>query len=72
MGPPLDKFGGQVTADSLFAADEESVGIDDDSCALVMLDRGTDYIDAFPMPDKTAESCGAAFLDFAGPNDYIN
>ena len=24
------------------------------------------------MPDKTAESCGAAFLDFAGPHNYMN
>ena len=72
LGPPPENFGDQVTADSLFAADAESVGLDDDSCALLRLDRGTEYIDAFPMADKTAESCGAALLDFAGPNDYIS
>ena len=31
LGPPPETFGDQVTADSLFAADEESIGIDDDS-----------------------------------------
>ena len=40
LGPPPEKFGDQVTADSLFAVDDENVGIDDDSCALGMLDRG--------------------------------
>ena len=24
------------------------------------------------MPDKTAESCGDAYMEFAGPNDYKN
>ena len=46
--------------------------MDDESCALVLLDRGTDYIDVFPQPDRTADSCYKALLEFAGPYDYIN
>ena len=31
---------------------------------VVMLGRGTEYLDTFPMRDKTAESCGEAYLEF--------
>ena len=67
------KFGDRVAADSLLAEDaEEGIGIDEASCALVLLDRGADYLDAFPMRHKTAESCAEAFFEFAGPTSYIS
>ena len=37
IGPRPDRFGDQVTADHMLANDEDSVGMDDESCALVML-----------------------------------
>ena len=37
-----------------------------------MLDRGTDYADAFPLPHKTAEEAYKALMEFAGPKDYIS
>ena len=61
-----------MTADTLLAFDEEDVGINDEPCALIVLDRGTDYLDAFPLKDKTADSHLKALLEFAGPNYYIN
>ena len=46
--------------------------MDDASFGLVMLDRGTEYLDAFPVRDKTTESCKEADLEFAGPSNYIH
>ena len=40
LGPPAANPREQVTADLLVAADEESLGLDDDSCALLVVDRG--------------------------------
>ena len=72
LGPRPEKFGDQVTCDHLLAQDVDDVGMDDESCALVLLDRGTDYIDAIPQPERTAACCYMALLEFAGPYDYIN
>ena len=51
--------------------DEDDTGMHDEPCALLMLDRATDYVDVFPLKAKTADECHRCFLEFAGPHDYI-
>ena len=72
LGPRPTKFGDQCTADELIMVDEDGTGMNDEPCALLMLDRGTDYVDVFPLEAKTAAECYRCFMDFAGPHDYIN
>ena len=52
--------------------DEDDTGMHDEPSALLMIDRGTDYADVFPLEAKTAAECYRVFMAFAGPHDYIN
>ena len=60
------KFGDLVTADHLIAQaimDESILG---DKTALVVLDRGTWWLDGFPLLDKNAEQANLAMIEFMG------
>ena len=71
LGPCPTQFGDQCTAEKLIMVDEDGEGMNDEPCALLMLDRGTDYVDVFTLKAKTADECHRCFLEFAGPHDYI-
>ena len=72
LGPKPTKLGDQVTADTLLAFDEEDGGLNEEPRALIVLDRGIDYLDGFPLKDKTADSHHQALFEFDGPRDYNN
>ena len=56
IGPKPTKFGEQVTADTLIAVDEEDRGLNEESCAIAMLDGGSEYGDCLQFHDRSAES----------------
>ena len=47
LGPKPQDFGDQVTADHIIQEGLEDIGMNEEPCALIMKDRGNDYIDAF-------------------------
>ena len=63
------KFGAQATADHLIKHDdgEEDDGIPTDTVVVVLLDRGTGWIDVYPEGSKSTEHTVEAFQHFAGP-----
>ena len=61
-----------MIADTLLAFDEDEVGLNEEPCALIVLNRGIDYLDGFPLKDKTADPHHSALLEFDGPRDYTN
>ncbi len=67
------KFGDQVTADNLIRNDDGvgDSGIRVDTVAVVLLDRGTKWIDVFPTASETTDHTTDAFQHFAGPKDKI-
>jgi len=60
------KFGEMVTADHLIAQDIVDESILGDKTALVVLDRGTKWLDVFPLLDKSAEQANLAMIEFMG------
>ena len=59
-------FGENVTADHVII-NESDEGVDGERAALVILDRGTGWIDCYPVAVKTAEESVRALGDFVGP-----
>ena len=70
-GKAPTRFGDQVAADQLIKNDgeKEEAGIPDDTVALVMLDRSTQWIAVYPKATKTAEHTMEAFQHIAGKKD---
>jgi hypothetical protein len=64
--PDPQAFGENVTADHV-VINEHDEGVDGERAALVILDRGTGWIDCYPVADKTAEESVRALGDFVGP-----
>ena len=60
------KFGDSVTADHLLAQSEESMGLFGERDALVIVDRYTEYVDAFPLKSKSAKDALRAFNEYFG------
>jgi len=72
------KFGKNVTGDHLL--DRRNEGTVDDNelndfpdarAAVVLYDRGTDWLDAFPKGSKSGKDTKVACQEFAGPDDVI-
>ena len=73
-GPSIPvRFGAQATADHLIKNDggEEDDGIPHDTVAVVLLDRGTGWIDIYPKGANTAEHTVEALQHLAGARDKI-
>ena len=74
IGPTIPvRFGAQVTADHLIKNDdgEEDDGIPIDTVAVVLLDRGTGWIDVYPKGSKSTEHTVEVFQHFAGAKDKV-
>ena len=52
LGPRPTDFGDQVTADHIIQEGLTDIGMNEEPCALIMKDRGTDYI-SMPSPCRT-------------------
>ena len=67
------KFGAPATADHPIKNDdgEEDDGVSTDTAAVVLLDRGTGWIDVYPKGSKTTEHTVEAFQHFAGAKDKV-
>ena len=65
-GDPPTEYGQSVTMDHVVANSERSLGITGDSCALIIGDKATGWVDGFPLPDKSSNSAQAALREFAG------
>ena len=65
---PLEKFGELVNADHLIAQSEESQGLTGERDALLIVDRYSGYVDAFPLKTKSADDAYEAFVEYFG--DY--
>ena len=60
------KFGDLVSADTIVAQSEVSMGLTGERDALVIVDRATNYKDCFPLMSKHAEDAHGAMLEFFG------
>ena len=70
-GPPPTKFGEIITADHFIANNELDEGISGERSGVVILDRGTRWIDCFPQADKTAEGAMRALNEFVHPSEVV-
>ena len=61
-----EKFGDQVTADHAIVGTAEE-GRYGETVAAIILDRHTNWTDAFPAQTKSAEDTKLALLEFFGP-----
>ena len=68
--PP--EFGIIVTADHLIAHSEKSMGMTGEQDALVVKDRGTGWLECFPLATKSADDAYLAIQDLRGPKGYIH
>ena len=62
-------FGQQVTADHMIAQDVLDESVLGDKTALVVLDRGTKWIDMFPLLTKDTPDAKAAMKEFMGRDE---
>ena len=60
------RFGEYITADHIVLRESDQ-GVDGEQYAVVILDRGTGWIECHPVPDKTSASAQVALARFAGP-----
>ena len=60
------KFGELGNADYVVAQSEESMGLTGEKDALVIVDRGTDYTDCFPLMSRHASDAYGALKEFYG------
>ena len=63
--PIPTKFGEQVTGDTIIHNSVEDRGVDGSRATIVLFDRGTKWIEAYPVGDKSAYEAENAMLDFA-------
>ena len=65
-GPEVKKFGDFITADHIITRGELSLGGDEQKTALIILDKFTKWLAAFPLKDKSTDEAVRAFQHFAG------
>ena len=61
-----EKFGDLVNADRLLAQSPESMGLFGERDALLIVDKYTLYVDAFPLKSKSAKDALWAFNEYFG------
>ena len=66
------KFGELINADHLILIDEDDYGRKGERCSLMMLDRGTQWLDSFPSKSHNTDATHGAFLMFASPSETIS
>ena len=59
-------FGELGNADYIVAQSEESMGLTGERDALAVVDRGTDYIDCFPLMSRNSADAQGALREFYG------
>ena len=62
----ITKFGDLVNADHVLAQSEEACGLFGERDALVVVDRYSKYLDAYPLMSKSTEDAKASLIDFFG------
>ena len=67
LGPPPSCFGEQITADHILSRSDRSEGITGELDALLIYDRGTTWIDCYPVKTQGAHDVYTKFLSFIGP-----
>ncbi len=74
-GPQADpaerRFGRQITADHAIIREADK-GRDGEKYVIVVLDRDTNWVQAYPVLDKTAESSVTSLLHFMGPKHDVD
>ena len=65
-GTTPTKFGEEMVADYIVSHSDEAMGLTGERDALVILDRGSDYKDCFPLLTKDADDAYGAFVEFLG------
>ncbi len=64
-------FGKQITADHITTLSEKDESLEGFVVALVIFDRGTQWLVSYPRASRTREETLAAFQHFASPTDKI-
>ena len=65
------RFGVQVTADHIILNSYENVGLDLEQAGLTMFDRGTKWLEIYPVADKSTAEAFDAFNQWQGANEKI-
>jgi len=66
-----ENFGDAVTGDHVIAKADDEKGIDGQKAGLVLFDIGTEYVDIFPMVERSSDNCIIAMNEFAGGNTAV-
>ncbi len=73
MGERSTKFGAQRTGDHLIRQrgldSEEDAEFEGASSALMLYDRGTDWLDCYPAATRSLDNTVEAFKQWAGPKE---
>ena len=70
MGPRLERFGDQITADTFINHDKECVEYYKQN-GIVMFDRASQWIECYPKARRTFEDTLEAFRHFRGKEEKI-
>jgi hypothetical protein len=73
VGPDRDKpttFGELVTADHMVMGPSDA-GRNNERSALVILDRGSKWLQCYPLPDKSSDATIRAFTAFLGVRETV-
>ena len=68
----LTKFGDLVNADHVLAQSPEACGLFGERDALIVVDRYSKYIDAYPLMTKNTEDAYASLVDFFGTEHPVD
>ena len=66
IGDTVKKFGDLVNADHVLAQSAEACGLFGERDALIVVDRYSGFIDAYPLMSKSAEDVHASLVDYFG------
>ena len=65
------EFGDLVTADHFIAQDDFEKGFKGEKTGFVVFDRGSKWLDCFPLPDKSGSESRRALSDFEGSTKLV-
>ena len=65
----VNTFGDLVNADHVLAQSPEACGLFGERDALIVVDRYSEYIDAYPLMSKQSEDVHASLVDFFGTDN---